>query len=125
MLSITTITGISQPQTLKILGYIKNTKVTILIDNGSSHNFMDTRIAKKLNMFMYPTFDLQVSILGNKTTSCNGKCHKVELAISDYKLKLLIYAMGIGGVDVILGSQWLATPSTMGLNLQKNVYKIF
>jgi hypothetical protein len=47
--------GISQPQTLKVFGYIKKTKVTMLIDSGSSHNFIDTRIEKQLNMFIYPT----------------------------------------------------------------------
>lgn len=82
-LSVATMTGISQPRTLKVHGYAKKTKMAILIDSGSSHNFIDTRIDKQLNIFIYPTSKFQVSILGNKTTSCDGKCHKVELSISN------------------------------------------
>ena len=86
---------ISQPQTMKVYGYVKKTKVTVLIDSGNSHNFIDTNIARQLNIFIHPTFEFQVSILGNKTTSCDGKCHKVELSMNDYKLKSPMYAMPI------------------------------
>jgi hypothetical protein len=51
--------------------------------------------------------NFQVTIPGNKTTSCNGKCHRVKLSINDYQLKSPMYAMVIGGVDVVLGAQWL------------------
>jgi hypothetical protein len=58
----------TQPQNLKVLGYIKNTRVTMLIDSGSSHNFNYAKIEKQLNMFFYSSSDIQVAILGNKTT---------------------------------------------------------
>ena len=67
-----------------MFGYIKNVKVTPLVDSGSTHNFIDFRAAKRLNIFIYPTSSFEVSIPRNKTTSCDGKCHKVELAIKDY-----------------------------------------
>ena len=46
--------GISTPQTLKIEGYIKNKKETMLIDFGSTHNFIHCKLAKVLNFFVYP-----------------------------------------------------------------------
>ena len=77
-LSVSAMRSISQPQTLKMFGYIKNAKLIGLVDSGSKHNFIDSRVAKQLNIFIYPTFDIQVSIRGTKTTSCGKKCHKVE-----------------------------------------------
>ena len=47
--------GINTPQTLKIEGYIKNKKVTMLIDSGSTHNFIHYELTKDLNCFVYPT----------------------------------------------------------------------
>jgi len=91
----------------------------VLIDSGSSHNFIDTKIATKLNIFNYPTSEFQVSILGNRTASCDGKCHKVEVSIDDYKSNYPMYDMPIGGVDVVLGGQWLSMLCTIGLNLQE------
>jgi carbamoylphosphate synthase small subunit len=46
--------GISTPQTLKIEGYIKNKKVIVLIDYGSTHNFIHCELAKAHNFFIYP-----------------------------------------------------------------------
>ena len=39
---------INTPPTLKIEGYIENKKVTMLIDFGSSDNFIDYKLAKVL-----------------------------------------------------------------------------
>ena len=46
--------GISTPQTLKIKGYIKKKKVIVLIDCGSTHNFINCKLSKVLNCFIYP-----------------------------------------------------------------------
>jgi hypothetical protein len=64
-------TTIYQPQTLKVYGYVNKTNVTLIIDSGSSHNFIDANIARTLNMFIHPTSEFQVSILRNRTTSCD------------------------------------------------------
>ena len=72
----------------------------VLVDSGSKHNFIDSRVAKQLNIFIYPTASFQISIPGNKTTSCDGKCHKAKLAIKDYKLRLPMSAMAIKGLTL-------------------------
>jgi len=76
-------TNISQPLTLTFFGYIKKTQIMLLIDSDNSHNFID-RIKKKLNIFVYPSSNFQVAIVGEKNTSCDGKFHKVELTIKYY-----------------------------------------
>ena len=46
MLSVVVMTSIYQPQTLKLFGHIKNTTVTVLVDSGSTQNFIDSRVEK-------------------------------------------------------------------------------
>ena len=41
--------GIITPQTLNIEGYIKKKKVIVLLDYGSTHNFIHCKLAKALN----------------------------------------------------------------------------
>jgi hypothetical protein len=53
-ISCNALAGINTPQTLKIEGYIKNKKVIVLIDSGSTHNFIHYKLAKALNCFVYP-----------------------------------------------------------------------
>jgi hypothetical protein len=52
-----------EPRTLKFKGSIKNKNITILVDSGSTHNFMDINLAKQLNLFVYPMKDLMVTIV--------------------------------------------------------------
>jgi hypothetical protein len=67
------------PQTLKIEGYIKRRKVIVLIDYGSTHNFIHYKLAKALNFFIYPTPKFQVMITDGGTINCSGKFHKILL----------------------------------------------
>jgi hypothetical protein len=48
IISLNALTGFSTPQTLKLIAYIKHRKFIILVDSGSTHNFIHCRIAKKL-----------------------------------------------------------------------------
>ena len=96
----------------------------VLFYSGSTHKFIDSRVEKKLNIFIYPTASFQVSIPRNKTTLYDGKCHKVKLSIKDYKLRSPMYAMAIIGVDIVLGAQWLETLGTIGLNLREQFIRL-
>ena len=44
--------GITTPQTLKIEGNIEKKKLIVLIDSGSTHNFIHYKVAKELNCFI-------------------------------------------------------------------------
>ena len=37
--------GISSPQTLKIRGFLKHRPIVVLIDSGSTHNFIHQKVA--------------------------------------------------------------------------------
>ncbi len=52
-ISCNALTRITTPQTLKIEGHIKKKKVIVLIDSGSTHNFIHFRIAEEFNFFLY------------------------------------------------------------------------
>jgi hypothetical protein len=49
VISLNYITGFSDPQTLNLIGYIKHRKVIILVDSGSTHNFIHRCIAQETN----------------------------------------------------------------------------
>jgi hypothetical protein len=62
--------GIRTLQNLKIKGYIKKRKVIVLIDSGSTHNFIHCKLAKDLNLFIYPAPKFQVMIANGGTINC-------------------------------------------------------
>jgi hypothetical protein len=111
--------GISTPQTLDIEGYIKKKKVIVLIDFGSTHSFIHYKLARALNCFIYPTPKFQVMIANGGTINCSGKCHKMNLTMGEYVMNSPMIAIPMGGVDVVLGVQWLQSLGTMAFNFQE------
>jgi hypothetical protein len=53
VISLNSLTGFSAPQTLKLIGYIKHRKVIILVDSGSTHNFIHRHIAQETNFYIW------------------------------------------------------------------------
>jgi hypothetical protein len=105
-ISCHTLADINTPQTLKIQGYIKNKKVTIFIDSGSTHNFINYKVAKDLNCFVYLAPKFQVTITDGGTINCSRKFHCIKLNMGDYFVSPMI-AIQMGGADFVLGVQWL------------------
>ena len=85
-ISCNALAGITTPQTIKIEGQIKKKKVIVLIDSGSTHNFIDCRVAKELNCFLYPAPEGQVMIANGGTINFSGRCHNIKLSMGEYVL---------------------------------------
>jgi len=66
-ISCNALARITTPQTIKIEGHIKKKKVIVLIDLGSTHNFIHCKIAKKLDCFLYPALECQVIVASGGT----------------------------------------------------------
>jgi hypothetical protein len=44
-----------QPRTVKLRGTVKNSLANILVDSHSTHNLIHINVAKRLNLFVFPT----------------------------------------------------------------------
>jgi hypothetical protein len=119
MISCNALAGIITPQTLKIEGYIKKNKVIVLIDSGSTHNFIHYKLAKDLNCFVYLVPEFQVMIVDGGTINCSEKCNKINLTMGEYVMNSPMLSIPMGGVNVVLGIQWLQSLGTMAFNFQE------
>jgi hypothetical protein len=119
MILCNALAGISTPQTLKIEGYIKKKKVIVLIDSGSTHNFIHHKLAKDVNFFVYPTPEFQVMIADGGTINFSGKFNKINLTMGEYVMNSPMISIPMGGTDVVLGIQWLQSLGTMAFNFQE------
>ena len=97
--------NITTPRNLKLQGYIKKKKVTLLIDSGSTHNFINYKLAKDLNLFVYPAPEFQVMIADGFAINFSGKFHSINLNMGEYFLYSPMIMMQMSGVDVVLGVQ--------------------
>ena len=118
-ISCNALAGITTPQTIKIEGQIKKKKVIVLIDSGSTHNFIHCKVAKELNCFLYPAPECQVMVANGGTINCSGKCHNIKLSMGEYVLTSPMLSIPMGGADVVLGVQWLQSLGTIAFNFQE------
>jgi hypothetical protein len=62
IISLNDLTGFYDPQTLKLISYIKHRKVIILVDSGSTHNFIHHRIAQETHCYIHAVNNFQIMI---------------------------------------------------------------
>ncbi|XP_077224918.1 uncharacterized protein LOC143858163 [Tasmannia lanceolata] len=108
-ISVHALSGSTSHQTMRIRGYIKRQPIIILIDSGSTHNFLDPGTAKRTACEVQKSQPLKVVVAdGGKVTSvaeCKGLKWVMQGTIFQADVKLL----PLGGCDLVLGIQWLAT----------------
>lgn len=61
-ISINAIRGQPRYHTMRVTGYFGQKTLHILIDSGSTHNFLDLALARKLGCKLDPVFDQSVTI---------------------------------------------------------------
>jgi hypothetical protein len=87
----------------------------VLIDSGSTHNFIHRRVVEDVNFFVRPVSNFQILIANGGTMKCGGRCENVKLQMGDYNLKTHMFSIAMGGCDIVLGVEWIRTlgPITM------------
>jgi len=53
------------------------------------------------------------------TINCSGKCHNIKLSMGEYLLNSPMLSIPMGGVDVVLGVQWLQSLGRIAFNFQE------
>ena len=88
----------------------------MLIDYGSTHNFINYRLTKLLNCFTYLAPKFHVTITNGGAINCLGKCHDIKLIMGECLLNRSMISIQVGGALGVQGFQLLGT---MALNFQK------
>jgi hypothetical protein len=109
VISLNDLIGFSAPQTLKLIGYIRHWKVIILVDSVSTHNFIHFHIAQETHCYIHAINNFQIMIANGGSMKCGGRYENAHLQIGEYHLKSHMFAIDMGGYDIVLGVDWLRT----------------
>lgn len=94
---------------LQTIWSFEQQSIEILIDSGSTHNFIDPTTAKQIGCLMHARECLNIMVAIGSKFPCHGKCPNMWLTIQGYQLHTNIYALLLGACDIMFGSQWLLT----------------
>ncbi|VFQ65802.1 unnamed protein product [Cuscuta campestris] len=115
-ISFNAILGRPTTTTMKLLGSISSKEVLLLVDSGSTHNFISDSVVRDLNLptLSIPTFGVQIG--DGSVVRCNQICKGIEVMISGLKITQDFYPFSLVGSDLVLGIKWLASLNTIQAN---------
>ncbi|XP_071726817.1 uncharacterized protein [Rutidosis leptorrhynchoides] len=106
-ISLNALTGVSDYQTMRVTGQVNKIVFQILIDSGSTHNFLDINVAKKLGCTIKKGETIPVMVPGGNTMYNANVCEALQWQISGETFVSDMLILPIGGCEIVLGIQWL------------------
>ncbi|KAH9296672.1 hypothetical protein KI387_044252 [Taxus chinensis] len=91
----------------RVRGDLYGKKITILIDSGATHNFIDEDLVAKMGLQEEDFQGFNVIVADGHSISCTKKIPQLKFTIGDHEVRDDFYVVSIGGLDLVLGVQWL------------------
>jgi len=73
-ISFHALAGTTHPQTFRVIGKVGNKALTVLIDGGSAHNFIDQAVVTKLGLPVIRDKVFRVTVGNKEIIECTGRC---------------------------------------------------
>ncbi|XP_042017275.1 uncharacterized protein LOC121765260 [Salvia splendens] len=108
-LSLHAVWGKNGPQLMRIRGICQKKALKILIDTGSTHNFLSSRVAKKIKCELTAVSSKAVEVANGQLLQCNQKCSSLEWEMQGATFQAEVYLIHLETYDLILGGAWLST----------------
>lgn len=106
-ISLHAIIGNPNPKTMRVSVKLSGHNFMVLIDTGSSHNFIHPRVAKRVGMRVLKHKPIGVNIADGSKPWSEGSCSDIKLMIQSDQFVTRAYVIQLGGCDMVLGIQWL------------------
>ncbi|XP_059456454.1 uncharacterized protein LOC132186493 [Corylus avellana] len=116
--SLHAITGSQHPKTMRLVGWIGTLKIMILVDSGSTHNFVDSSICKKISMSICREQRIKVKVANGEEILSEGKCTNLTVQLKEFSFLTEAFVIMLAGCDMVLGIQWLVTLGSITWNFK-------
>ncbi|GKD39189.1 ty3-gypsy retrotransposon protein [Tanacetum coccineum] len=104
---LNSLVGNGSPRSLQLWGTIGSGNIHVLIDNGSTHNFVQPGVVERMKLAVSITKPFKVYIGSGETLLCENICSKVGINMQGLAVEVDLYVLPRKGPDVVLGIQWL------------------
>nr|GEZ58188.1 reverse transcriptase [Tanacetum cinerariifolium] len=108
-ISLNALNGVHSYQTMRVRGQVWKQTLQILIDYGSTYNFLDLQKAKRIRYRLISTCPLQVEVANGNNMVSTYKCKNFKWTLQEIPYETEVMLLPLGGCDMVLGITWLAT----------------
>jgi hypothetical protein len=107
--SLYTIASIRTENAILLSVFVHVHCLVVLLDFGSTHNFINTELMCHLHLATAPHPSMRVLVANGDCVPCEGVARDVALAISTEEFTISCFGINLGGFDLILGVKYLCT----------------
>ena len=106
-ISVNAVTGVSGYRTMRVKGLSGKRTLFVLIDTGSTHNFIDEKVAEKLGCELLPAGTTRVAVADGSKLGVSAKINNLQWSFQHNSFTADFMVIPLGGCDMVLGIQWL------------------
>ncbi|RWW89713.1 hypothetical protein BHE74_00001250 [Ensete ventricosum] len=99
--------GYSNPQTMKVGGLLKQQPITILIDMGSTNNFLNSKVVTRLVLQIEGCNKFDIKVTDGQILNCDQRFPRVKLLLQDQEVVADFFLRPIDDYEAMLGIEWL------------------
>lgn len=107
MKALSGIQTLADYNTMRVSGSVNGQKVHILIDSGSTHNFIDQFTAQQLGCEMTDHSPMTVVVANGEKIKCDQICSGLRWRMQGVEFTSDFMILPLEGCQVVLGIQWL------------------
>ncbi|XP_038982115.1 uncharacterized protein LOC120110620 [Phoenix dactylifera] len=109
--SLHALSGVQRPSTMRMMAWIGRHEVSLLVDNGSSHNFINPDALRRIGLKGVAIEPFDVKITSGDRLQCQSIVKDVRLNVQGVRIMADLHVLQLVGLDVVLGNAWLRSIS--------------
>ncbi|GJT42858.1 retrotransposable element Tf2 [Tanacetum coccineum] len=117
-ISLNAMHGVQTYRTMRIKVIVGKHNIHILVDCGSTHNFVDLAVAKKLGCKIKSTCPLPVIVGDGYNIATSSECKQFHWNLQGVDFWFDVMMLPLGGCEKVLGIQWLSTLGDIKCNFK-------
>lgn len=106
-ISLHALNGWSTAQTMRVRITMGSTVMIALIDSGSTHNFINEKLAESLKLPATQIKCSRVKVANGGHLPCTAKFEQTAIDVQGISFDVTLYSLPLMGLDMVLGIQWL------------------
>lgn len=115
-LSLQSKEGFTSNKSFKVWVTIKERQVLTLIDSGATSNFIASKLVEELGLELTETPSYVIEVGNGEKVRNQGVCEDLQFQIQGVEFKQHFFLMELGGSEMVLGMDWLASLGNIEAN---------
>ena len=99
------LTGTPTLGIMRVRGKINGNRLMLLVDKGSTHNFVDALVVFSLQLKVDVSRILEVTVANGTVVRTQVLCSSVPVCVQGVEFCVQFHFLALGGCDVVLGTQ--------------------